>query len=123
MASFLDVMWRALLFDSSTLALCSHPTADELSPRARMQERGGVESCCDSIQIVMTAARNSSRLFFKRTESLNFSGIAHLHASPDDAENPPRPLGHASEKVMWVGLRYVRRFMLIPWCIFGRKTS
>lgn len=63
-ANFLDVMWRALFKESSTLALCSQPTADELSPSARMQESGGVVSLSSSPQIVMTATRNSNRLFW-----------------------------------------------------------
>jgi hypothetical protein len=35
---FRAAMWRGLLFASSVFALCSHPTADELSPRARIQD-------------------------------------------------------------------------------------
>jgi hypothetical protein len=64
-ASFLEVRCNALLLDSSMFALCNHPTADVLSPSARMQEKGGVELHNSSSQIVVTTARNSNRLFFE----------------------------------------------------------
>ncbi len=98
-------MCRALFWVSSTLALWSHPTAEVLSPKASMQERGGVESCSSSSQMVITAARNSSRLFFDETEARRLSGIFHLHAAPDDTEYPPNPFGQASENTMLDGLR------------------
>ncbi len=62
-AYFRDAMWRALLFSSSVFALCSHPTADELSPRARIQDNSGVEVSSRQSHVVMMAARNSSKLF------------------------------------------------------------
>jgi hypothetical protein len=81
----------------STLALCSQPTAEVLSPRARRQDNLGVEGASNSNHIVVKAAKNSSKLFILLTEDKNSSGTCHRHALPETAEYPPRPLGHASE--------------------------
>jgi hypothetical protein len=55
--------------------------------------------------MVITAARNSSRLFFDETDARRLSGIFHLHAAPDVTEYPPNPFGQASENTMLDGLR------------------
>jgi hypothetical protein len=59
---------------SSTFTLCSQPTADVLSPRARMQDSGGVDSARSSTQMVMMAAKNSRVLFCDLTDSMNSGG-------------------------------------------------
>ena len=96
-AYFLATRCRALLFDSSMLALCSHPTADVLSPSASIHDRGGVELSRRVSHVVMTAARNSSKLFLFCTEWQKASGIFHRHAFPVLTEYPPIPVGQASE--------------------------
>ncbi len=47
--------------------------------------------------MVITAAKNSSKLFLFCTEWQKASGIFHRHAFPVLTEYPPIPVGQASE--------------------------
>jgi hypothetical protein len=58
----------------------------------------------------MTALTNSSTLF-----EVSISVVSLIrHVAPDVAEKPPKPPGHASVSMMFVGLRTERWLKLMP---------
>ncbi len=104
-AYFLDVRLGALLYDSSVFDLCNYPTADVLSPRASIHDRGGDDSSSRQSHVAIMADRNSRVLFLFFTVWRNSFGIFQRQAFPVLTEYPPSPVGQASEKIMWLGLR------------------
>ena len=81
-AYFLAAKWRGKFFDSSMLALCNQPTADELSPNARKHVSFSAYSFCIATHTERIDATNSNELFCLRTACRKSGGIWKRQARP-----------------------------------------
>jgi hypothetical protein len=62
-AYFLAAMWSGEFFVSSMFALCGHPTADALSPKAKKHASFSTYSLCIASHTETIEATNSKELF------------------------------------------------------------
>jgi len=81
-ANLRDAENKGEFLSGSMLALCNHPTAEELSPKLKKHSSAIILSCKIACHMVITDARNSRQLFRFLTASWNFIGICNLQAYP-----------------------------------------